>query len=54
MKKKMEYDPTSGKPFLHPGRQADMIYEGKVVGYLGEVHPLLQIIMESESAHISQ
>ena len=32
---------TSGKPFLHPGRQADMVYEGTVVGYLGEVHPLV-------------
>ena len=41
MKKKMEYDPASGKPFLHPGRQADMVYEGTVVGYLGEVHPLV-------------
>ena len=39
MKKKVAYDPNSGKPFLHPGRQANMIYEGKVVGYLGEVHP---------------
>ena len=39
MKKNVTYDPNSGKPFLHPGRQANMIYEGKVVGYLGEVHP---------------
>ena len=39
MKKKVIYDPNSEKPFLHPGRQANMIYEGKVVGYLGEVHP---------------
>ena len=39
MKKKVTYDPNSAKPFLHPGRQANMIYEGKVVGYLGEVHP---------------
>ena len=39
MKKKINYDPKSAKPFLHPGRQANMIYEGKVVGYLGEVHP---------------
>ncbi len=38
MKKKVIH-PNSGKPFLHPGRQANMIYEGKVVGYLGEVHP---------------
>ena len=39
LKKKVTYDPNSEKPFLHPGRQANMIYEGKVVGYLGEVHP---------------
>ncbi len=37
--KKEVYDPKSGKPFLHPGRQANIIYCGKVVGYLGEVHP---------------
>ena len=41
MKKKVTYDPNSEKPFLHPGRQANMIYDGKVVGYLGEVHPLV-------------
>ncbi len=39
MKKKTVYDPASGKAFLHPGRQADIVYEGTVVGYLGEVHP---------------
>jgi len=39
MKKKVEYDPKNKKPFLHPGRQADMIYDGMVIGYLGEVHP---------------
>ena len=36
---KETYDPNSGKPFLHPGRQANIIYDGVVVGYLGEVHP---------------
>lgn len=36
---KETYDPDSGKPFLHPGRQANVIYEGEVVGYLGEIHP---------------
>lgn len=39
MKKKPSYDPASGKPYLHPGRQANVIYAGKVIGYLGEVHP---------------
>ena len=37
--KKETYDPNSAKPFLHPGRQANIIYDGVVVGYLGEVHP---------------
>lgn len=37
--KKETYDPNSGKPYLHPGRQANIIYDGVVVGYLGEVHP---------------
>ena len=36
---KETYDPNAGKPYLHPGRQANIIYDGKVVGYLGEVHP---------------
>lgn len=39
MHKKPHYDPQAGKEFLHPGRQADIIYDGVVVGYLGEVHP---------------
>ena len=39
MHKKETYDPNAGKPFLHPGRQANIIYDGVVVGYLGEVHP---------------
>ncbi|MBO5291598.1 MAG: phenylalanine--tRNA ligase subunit beta [Lachnospiraceae bacterium] len=39
MRKKPVYDPKAGKPFLHPGRQANILYDGKVVGYLGEVHP---------------
>lgn len=33
------YDPASKKPFLHPGRQANIVYDGTVIGYLGEVHP---------------
>ncbi|MBE5962477.1 MAG: phenylalanine--tRNA ligase subunit beta [Lachnospiraceae bacterium] len=33
------YDPKAGKNFLHPGRQANIVYEGTVIGYLGEVHP---------------
>lgn len=34
-----EYDPEAGKAFLHPGRQAKILYKDMVIGYLGEVHP---------------
>ena len=36
---RISYDPEAGKAFLHPGRQAAILYEGDMVGYLGEVHP---------------
>lgn len=39
MHKKETYEPNSGKPYLHPGRQANVVYDGVVVGYIGEVHP---------------
>ena len=39
MHEKAEYDPSDKKPFLHPGRQADIVYHGNVIGYLGEIHP---------------
>jgi len=37
----LEYDSKAGKTFLHPGRQALVKYDGKVIGYLGEVHPIV-------------
>ena len=39
MKEKEIYDPNSGRSYLHPGRQADIIYKGSKIGFLGEVHP---------------
>ena len=36
---KLTYDPQAGKTFLHPGRQANIVYGDTVIGYLGEVHP---------------
>lgn len=38
MKGKPHYNP-SGHPYLHPGRQADILYNDVKVGYLGELHP---------------
>ncbi|RZS93047.1 phenylalanine--tRNA ligase subunit beta [Cuneatibacter caecimuris] len=39
MRRKAVYDPSDKKPFLHPGRQADIVYDGGKIGYLGEIHP---------------
>ena len=41
MNKRVSYDPKAGKNFLHPGRQANIVYDGVTVGYLGQVHPLV-------------
>lgn len=33
------WDPSCDRPFLHPGRKADIVYSDTVIGYIGEVHP---------------
>lgn len=39
MRNKPEYDPNAALPFFHPGRKANVLYNGEVIGYIGEVHP---------------
>ncbi len=46
LSQKPEYDPNAEKRFLHPGRQANVIYDGSVIGYLGEVHPTVAAAYE--------
>ena len=41
MNDKISYRPDSARPYLHPGRQADMIYQDRTIGYIGEVHPVV-------------
>ncbi len=41
MKDKLMYDPNADRPYLHPGRSADIFYHGNAVGYIGEVHPIV-------------
>lgn len=54
MKKLVTYDPKSGKPFLHPGRQANIIYDNTVIGYIGEVHPeILDTYEIGEKAYVA-
>ncbi|WP_033165062.1 phenylalanine--tRNA ligase subunit beta [Clostridium sp. KNHs205] len=39
LKDRVSYEPGTLKPYLHPGRQAEMTYDGTIIGYLGEIHP---------------
>ena len=39
MVKKVHYNPDCNRPYLHPGRKADIVYEGVTLGYVGELHP---------------
>ncbi|MCR4440718.1 MAG: phenylalanine--tRNA ligase subunit beta [Peptococcaceae bacterium] len=36
-----EFKSDSGRPFLHPGRAARVLVNGKNAGWLGELHPLV-------------
>lgn len=39
LKKRFHYDAACPQSFLHPGRRADILYEERRLGYLGELHP---------------
>lgn len=34
-----KFDPDCERPYLHPGRKADIYYGDTLIGYMGEVHP---------------
>jgi phenylalanyl-tRNA synthetase beta chain len=40
--KNVSYTPIDSVPYLHPGKAADVRVKGKVVGVLGELHPLIK------------
>ena len=42
MAKKPEYSKTELKNYMHPGRQAQIFYDGVRIGEIGEVHPLVR------------
>ena len=44
---KIEDKPTDSIDFLHPGRTAKLVIEGKDAGYFGEIHP--RLILEKKS-----
>ena len=35
----LSYEQTDSRPYLHPGRQAELYLQSVCVGFLGEVHP---------------
>jgi len=44
---KIEDKPTDSIDFLHPGRTAKLVIEGRDAGYFGEIHP--KLILEKKS-----
>jgi phenylalanyl-tRNA synthetase beta chain len=42
MAKKPEYSKAELKNYMHPGRQAQIFYDGVRIGEIGEVHPLVR------------
>jgi phenylalanyl-tRNA synthetase beta chain len=38
----IEYRPAKGIKGMHPGRTAEVVLQGKVAGYVGQVHPATQ------------
>ena len=53
MKEKETYDPNSGRSYLHPGRQADIIYKGSKIGFLAKYIRKWRILMASENGRTS-
>ena len=39
MSQKVTYDASGKRPYLHPGRQAQMTYADRIIGWVGELHP---------------
>lgn len=39
VRRAISYVPQDDRPYLHPGRKADVVIGEQIVGFLGEVHP---------------
>lgn len=39
IRKLITYTPEDDRPYLHPGRKADIMVDGQTIGFLGEIHP---------------
>jgi phenylalanyl-tRNA synthetase beta chain len=45
--------PASPRPWLHPGRSADVLIDGRAAGWIGELHPRLLRHFELPSAPVA-
>lgn len=41
-----EFNSAVTEPFLHPGKSAQILVDGKSLGYIGEIHPQVQQIFD--------
>ena len=44
----------SQQPFLHMGQSADMLWQGQVIGWLGQLHPLIAKAMDLPTTWVAQ
>lgn len=42
-----EYIRSEGRPYLHPGRSADIVLQGQTIGYIGFIHPEVAKLFEA-------
>ncbi|MGB9681684.1 MAG: phenylalanine--tRNA ligase subunit beta [bacterium] len=51
--RKLEFSPSSSTT-LHPGRTANISYNGRVVGFIGEIHPDIARMMKLPRVYIAE
>lgn len=44
----------SQQPFLHLGQSADMVWQGQVIGWLGQLHPLITKALDLPTTWVAQ
>jgi len=37
----ISYNPEADRPYLHPGRKANIMFGDEIIGYIGQIHPLV-------------
>ncbi|WCK53747.1 phenylalanine--tRNA ligase subunit beta [Aneurinibacillus sp. Ricciae_BoGa-3] len=50
----IQYHPVKNLPGMHPGRTAQIVLQGRIAGYVGQVHPETQQSYEVEETYVFQ